>query len=99
MITKSKRLIPPPWINYNYSGPFEIKSYKEEYKAKGLKQYNFFRELLNRDNFSVLDFGCGFSPLGSYLKINENQVYYTGVEPDNRAYIWCKKHFGNVNNL
>ena len=92
-------LIPPSWLNFNFNSSSDTSKvhYELEYRLKGKRQFDYLKYLTNKDEFCVLDWGCGFSPLGSYIKSNQiDSIKYIGVEPDKKAVRWLKNSLGGT---
>jgi SAM-dependent methyltransferase len=66
----------------------------EEYVNSGAEQVAFMRtNNLISNSTSMLDFGCGQGRIVNALEYSKTEIKnYTGVDTDNRALEWCKKH-------
>ena len=79
-----------------------INYYEKEYIKEDFEQYqvmyrrkNILEILKQYDTSSVLEIGCGMSPLFKYLKYGEDFGSYTIVEPGERFYSNAKNMAGD----
>ena len=95
-----KNYVPNPFINYNQSiENFDTAVYIDTFLNKGKTQFEFLQSLTDKVPH-ILDFGCGFSPMGAYLNlVGEKHIKYHGIEPHHKAFRWTSAKLTNSNFL
>lgn len=65
-------------------------------EKKNKLRYEFFLKIIKPDNFSILDFGCGYAGFLNYIKNKKNKkIKYFGLDINKNCINYCKSKYPN----